>query len=377
MLRALCDPEAWLHDIMFNFHDHTALFVACKADISNLLSDGALDAHTIADKTELGADMISRHLRALCNIHIFREMKPDVFENNELSILLQAESKKALVGLCAEESRLASCKQWDALTKPGFKDSTADNKAAFNLAYDTNLNMFQYWKQVRPDLGQRGAIAFAGKGLNYDQYLGLYPWATEPDDSLVVDVGGGVGGATMPIVSKFRHLKLQVQDLAESKEKLLQFIDGNYSDMARSDRLSFQEQDFFKKNSTENAAIYFLRHVIHDWPDLEAAKILGNLAAAMSPSSKLLICEHVVLPTYRSENNQLSDRPDSFLAPEPLLPNWGASFTSRLDLQVLACINGKQRTESDFRCLANLAGLRVTQIWRNMGEEVIVECRLL
>ncbi len=157
----------------------------------------------------------------------------------------------------AEESRLASCKQWDALTKPGFKGSSADNKAAFNIAYDTNLNMFQYWKQVRPDLGQRGAIAFAGKGLNYDQYLGctysplrsfaalhlltaysgmhltlsnrsatVYPWANEPGDSLVVDVGGGVGGATMPIVSKFRHLKLQVQDLAESKDKFLEVWRG-------------------------------------------------------------------------------------------------------------------------------------------------------
>lgn len=45
------------------------------------------------------------------------------------------------------------------------------NKAAFNIAYETDLNIFEYWKQVRPDLGQRGARAFSGKGFNRGQYL--------------------------------------------------------------------------------------------------------------------------------------------------------------------------------------------------------------
>ncbi|OAA74697.1 O-methyltransferase, family 2 [Akanthomyces lecanii RCEF 1005] len=373
MLRALCDPEAWMHDIMFNFADLTALYVACQADMANVLREQPLHASAIAQKTGIDADKMSRHLRALCNIHIFREVAPNVFQNNELSLPLQSDSKRALVGLCAEESRLASCKMWEALTEPGYKDSEASNMAAFNIAYDTDLNIFQYWEKVRPDLGERGARAFSGKGFNENQYLSLYPWAEEADGTLVVDVGGGVGGATLPIVTAFTNLKLLVQDLPETEAKFLKHLETNHPTVARTNRASFQAQNFFQVNATKSAPIYFLRHVIHDWPGSEAVKLLQNLATAMAKSSKILICEHMVLPTYEDENIP-TDNP--FKAPRPLLPNWGAGFTSRLDLHVLSCINSKQRTEQDFRALAAQAGLAVTSVWRNMGDEVIIECRL-
>lgn len=50
----------------------------------------------------------------------------------------------------------------------------------------------------------------------------VYPWSEEVDGALVVDVGGGVGGATLPIVSKFHNLKIQIQDLPENKDKFLE-----------------------------------------------------------------------------------------------------------------------------------------------------------
>lgn len=71
----------------------------------------------------------------------------------------------------AEESRLSSCKAWDALTHPDFKSRADVNKSAFNIAYNTDLSIFDYWRDVRPDLGKRGAKAFTGKGLNYEQYF--------------------------------------------------------------------------------------------------------------------------------------------------------------------------------------------------------------
>lgn len=119
-----------------------------------------------------------------------------------------------------------------------------------------------------------------------------------------------------------------------------------------------------------------MRHVIHDWLDPEATKILSSIAAAMTPSSKLLICEHIVLPSYPGGAPADVEQDDSLAAPAPLLRNWGASFTSRLDLQVLAVLNAKQRTEDEFSQLVAMAGLKVTKVWRNMGDETIVECRL-
>lgn len=81
--------------------------------------------------------------------------------------------------------------------------------------------------------------------------------------------------------------------------------------------------DFFTPQ-TEEADIYFMRHVIHDWPDAESVKILANTAAKMTSSTKLLICEHVDLPSYRLSPTSVSmagSVEDEFAAPEPLLAN--------------------------------------------------------
>lgn len=121
-----------------------------------------------------------------------------------------------------------------------------------------------------------------------------------------------------------------------------------------------------------------MRHVIHDWPDAESVKILANTATKMTSSTKLLICEHVVLPSYRldlTSNGEARSTKDEFAAPEPLLANWGATHTSRLDLQVMACLNARQRTQAQYIDLVQQAGLEVVQFWRNMGPLVIVECR--
>lgn len=119
-------------------------------------------------------------------------------------------------------------------------------------------------------------------------------------------------------------------------------------------------------------------HVIHNWPDAENVKTLANSAAKMTSSTKLLICEHVVLPSYRldlASNGATRSAQDDLAAPEPLLANWGAAPTSRLDLQVLACLNARQRTQAQYIDLVKQVGLEVLEFWRNMGPLVIVECR--
>lgn len=154
-----------------------------------------------------------------------------------------------------------------------------------------------------------------------------------------------------------------------------QHLERAYPDIAQTGRATFRAQNFFDVQGTKDADIYYLRHVLHNWLDDMASKILSNIAASMSPRSKLLICEHVLMPTYKLDVSS-EDRHEPLIAPEPLLPNWGGSFTSRLDLVVLSCLNAKQRTTQEFCDLAATAGLVVTHIWRNLGDEAIFECSL-
>lgn len=139
---------------------------------------------------------------------------------------------------------------------------------------------------------------------------------------------------------------------------------------------SFAPLDFFKEAPVKGAQIYFLRHIIHDWPDVEAVQVLKSCASAMTTESKLLICEHMVCPTYRAAGESVSRADSQHDAPEPLLANWGDAPTSRLDLQVYSFVNAKQRTRTEYERLAAQAGLESVQVWRNLGDLTIVECRL-
>lgn len=90
----------------------------------------------------------------------------------------------------------------------------------------------------------------------------------------------------------------------------------------------FPAHDFFSPQPVKNAAVYFLRHIIHDWPDKDAKKILDSLRTAAGAHSKLIIFEGLA--------KHVTEEPDSGAqrAPYPLLPNSGAEFLTTLDMGV-------------------------------------------
>lgn len=212
----------------------------------------------------------------------------------------------------------------------------------------------------------------------------------------IIDVGGGVGAGTLPILKDNLNLRVRVQDRPESESKFHevgaskiliwikvkgqiwnltdqisithQYLKNSYPEFEQSDRVKFIGHDFFTPQK-EAGDIYFLRHVIHDWPDEEARQILSHCAAKMSLGNKLLILEHMLAPTYRDTSQSSRE-----VAPRPLLANWGQSVVSRLDLQMLACLNAKERTETQYRALIENTGLKVVRVWRNAGLDTVLEC---
>jgi ubiquinone/menaquinone biosynthesis C-methylase UbiE len=47
----------------------------------------------------------------------------------------------------------------------------------------------------------------------------VYPWASLPENTVVCDVGGGNGHATIELLKVFPHLKVIVQDLPKVAEQ--------------------------------------------------------------------------------------------------------------------------------------------------------------
>lgn len=63
-------------------------------------------------------------------------------------------------------------------------------------------------------------------------------------------------------------------------------------------RISYMSHNFFDPQPLEDADVYLLRMILHDWPDAEAATILKNHVQVLkkNPASRVLIMD-TVLPT--------------------------------------------------------------------------------
>jgi demethylsterigmatocystin 6-O-methyltransferase len=89
----------------------------------------------------------------------------------------------------------------------------------------------------------------------------------------------------------------------------------------------------------EGAKIYYLRNVIHDYPDEKAIVILKNLAAALAEDSVNLIDDMVI-------------------------PDVGAHWhATQLDIALMAGLASMERTREAWYKLIEKAGLKINQIY--------------
>ena len=91
------------------------------------------------------------------------------------------------------------------------------------------------------------------------------------------------------------------------------------------------------------ACAYYLRTVLHDWPDAQARQILARIREAMAPESLLLINE-------------------------TLLPESNVALSSaQADLTVMVSFASLERTQAQFERLLNESGFDLVKVWMPQG----------
>lgn len=120
--------------------------------------------------------------------------------------------------------------------------------------------------------------------------LEVFDWGALDPDAVVVDVGGGHGSFAVALAERFPALKhIIVQDVASVIEQARVSIPEPLHGI-----VAPQAADFFKPQTVNGAAVYFLRKVLHDWPDEFAIRILRQLVPALKPGARILINDHCV-----------------------------------------------------------------------------------
>ncbi|KAJ5197301.1 hypothetical protein N7449_007780 [Penicillium cf. viridicatum] len=147
----------------------------------------------------------------------------------------------------------------------------------------------------------------------------------------LVDIGGGLGHDLAGLKRKFPNLpgRLVLEDLPDVIEHAKESIE---------DGIEVVGYDMFTKQPLKGAKAYYLRTVLHDWPDKQSLLALARVREAMIDDSVLLINENT-------------------------LPEVGASsFSVSLDINMMNIFAALERTEKQWVDLLERAGFRVVKI---------------
>jgi hypothetical protein len=115
--------------------------------------------------------------------------------------------------------------------------------------------------------------------------------------------------------------------------------------------------DFFQPlpEAVRGAKAFYLRNILHDWPQTQASFILRNIADAMAEDSVVLIHEI-------------------------LLPETGVSYFDAMMGWHMMDIGALERTEKQWKTLVGSVGLKIKGIWKEeqglKGLRVLIECGL-
>jgi SAM-dependent methyltransferase len=160
----------------------------------------------------------------------------------------------------------------------------------------------------------------------------------------LVDVAGGHGLLLATILKANPHMKGVLFD----QPSVIEGAGALLEEQGVHDRVELSSGNFFESVPVGGDA-YIMKHIIHDWNDEDSIKILRNIHRAMNPAGRVLLVESVLPP-----------------GNEPSLGKF-------IDLEMLIFLQGKERTESEFRELFAASGFELTRIVHNPSPLSVVE----
>ena len=317
---AVRDPDEVLFELLFGFLGTQLLYVVAELGIADLIGEAPEAVDVLAARSNTTPDVLYRFLRALASLGVFAEVEERVFAQTPTSLLLRRGS-----GSGWHEFAVVYGSVYRAFAEA--LPAVRGGEVMFERA--TGAGWWE-WLANRPD----AAAAFnqAMQSGAYDRLASLADFAWH-EVGTVVDVGGGNGTLVTGLLEQHQHLHGVVFDLPEvaaaASEQLAKTAVG--------DRCTVEAGSFFER-VPEDGDVYLLAKVLHDWDDAAALVILQRVRGSVSPDSRLLVLESVVTADAESRGTKL------------------------IDLVMLALVNGRERTATEWRQLLTSGGWSVTSL---------------
>ena len=309
-------PPAQMILLLGGFRISQALYAAAALGVADQLMAGPAAAEVLAERTGAHPPSLRRLLRTLAGVGVFTEPEPGLFALTPLGQTLASGQPGSMreVAIMFMETHYAP-----------FGDLIHTIRTGQPAAEHFYHQPFFGWLSDHPEQASRFTAAMASLTGGFKTAA----IAALPLDGVrtIVDVGGADGTVLAAILTAHPDMRGVLFDLP----RVVTAASRTLASYGVDDRVECVGGDFLH-SVPSGGDVYLASLVLHDWPDDQARSVLANIAAAGGSGARLLLLEFVVPPGDTPHMSKISD------------------------LNMLAMMGGKERTEAEWREFLTAAG---------------------
>jgi C-methyltransferase len=321
-------------DLLLGAWVSQAIHAAAKLRLADALKAGPLRLDDLAARVGADPDALSRLMRALISRGIFRQHRDGRYDLTPLADTLRVD---APVSRAAQALLIGSAQHrehWSLLAESVTTGRPSVPQLRGKEFFDYLADDAEYAKLFNEAITSLSGTAEAAIVAGYD----FNPFPT------IVDVGGGHGGMLATILAATPTIHGVLYDQPHVVTGAPTLLKQRGVDQ----RVRIEQGSFFD-NVPAGGDAYVLKNIIHDWPDEQAAAILGNVRAAAHAGATVLLIE-LVLPDHDRD----------------FLGKWS-------DLEMLLVLGSRERTKAQYRNILRNNGFRTTRVVSTASPFSIVE----
>lgn len=312
-----------------------AVGTAVEIGVPDQLAKRARHCGELAREAGVSEDGLYRLLRALASVGLFAEDANRRFRLTSMGQLLRSDHPESVAGYARFTAHDITWRPWGHLSY-----SVKTGMPAFDHVFGTPI--FEHFSQ-NPEV----AAVFDDAMTSISAMEAEATSAAYAFDGIgtLMDVAGGHGLLLATVLRRHKKMRGVLFDLPHVAAGAA----ATFSRAGIAGRVRVESGDFFKELPSGADAI-MMKHILHDWDDDSATRILQVCHRALGKRGKVLIVDPVV--------------------PRGNTPHYG----KLLDLEMLVLTpRGRERTKAEFIKLLEGAGFRLSRVIATQSPLSIIE----
>ncbi|KAL6230589.1 hypothetical protein BDW75DRAFT_244672 [Aspergillus navahoensis] len=337
----LSNPKQYYHTSVIRVAQGMGIFDAFVES-----GGGEMTAQELSSKTKGDEELLKRVMRVLCAHRVYEATAAGTYRPLPPAMALASGSMPDNLVKHLHTAMQVSAKLFEYFENRGYRSPEDAYDGPFQFAYGTSEHYFDWLKKNPEPQHAFNVTMTVTEKDGADYWFDVYPvtetlTSPDPDRVLLVDIGGGVGHTLAALKRRFPDLsgRLILEDLPQVIDDIKEPLPVNVSAVKHS---------MFEPQPIRGAKVYYMRRVLHDWPDKQALMALSHIREAMARDSVLIIHDYTF--------------PDGHDGPG-VLP-----FAAIVDFQLMELMSSHERTQQQWVTLLEKAGLKVAKVYKGRSD---------